>query len=60
LAGLLVHWVPGVEGFAAQAVSAAVRLTLAAACITGAWLWIGRVGEKLIEESNAGTHTSIE
>jgi hypothetical protein len=40
----LVHWVPEFESFAAQAISAALRVTLAGVVFTGALLWLHACG----------------
>lgn len=40
LPAVLVWWVPGFESLGAQAASAAVRLTLAAALFSGALVWL--------------------
>jgi len=57
---LLLRWVPGFEGLVAQALSAGVRLILAAVCFVGAWLYLVNCGEKSAEESVNGNSASVE
>jgi hypothetical protein len=51
---LLIRWVPPFESFMLQALSAAVRFTLAAVCFAGPWLWLGEIGRRPAPESRHG------
>lgn len=57
---LLLHWVPVFESFALQAVSLAARLSFAAVCFVGAWLWLGRVGAPPLKEVEHGADPPAE